>query len=397
MKWADALSVSPAASGAVSECIRGVRDGLGGEAPDLVFVFATTHYRLDYGRIPGWIREAFPEAVVAGCTALGVIGAGRELEQEPAIAMLAARLPGVEIKPVITDARDLPDQDDPPGAWRRWLGLRPDTEYHFLILGDPFVGNLEPFLAGLDYAYPDTAKVGGLASGGGKPKENALWLNDQTHREGILAIGLAGNLEVDTVVAQGCRPIGEPLTVTCCNQNILLELDGRTPVSYLQSLIARLPAEDRERVQNSLFLGVVMDPFSTTPEHGEFLIRNLVGVDYQSGALATGTPLHEGQMVQFQLRDRETSAADLELRLDAYAAGLVGDDPPAAALLFSCLGRGAFLYREADHDTRKFLERVCPCPVAGFFSNGEIGRVGGSTFIHGYTSAFAVVRPGAGA
>jgi small ligand-binding sensory domain FIST len=328
---------------------------------------------------------------------MGVIGEGREIEQAPAISLLAARLPGVDIRLVYTAARDLPDQDEAPTVWRRWLGLPPETEYHFLLLADPFAGNLEPFLAGLDFAYPDTAKAGGLASGGGKPMENALWLNEQMYREGIVAVGLAGDIRVDTVVAQGCRPIGEPLAVTCCHGNILLEVEGQTPAAYLRSLFLRLSPEDRERAQNSLSLGLAMDPFASVPGQGEFLVRDLVGVDEQSGSLATGASLHEGQMVQFQLRDRETSAADLHQRLDAYAAGLAGDAAPAAALLFSCLGRGEYLYRERDHDTRMFRERVCACPVAGFFSNGEIGRVGGSTLIHGYTSVFAVVRPGTGA
>lgn len=392
MKWAGALSEAPAASTAVAHCLDSLTEALGGTPPDLLLVFASTHHRLKYPHIPGWILDRFPDTVVAGTTAMGVVGKGREVEQLPAIAMLAGRMPGVRIFPWHMDARDIPDQDASPGAWRDWMGLPPEAPFHFLVLADPFEAQVEPFLAGLDFAFPGTAKVGGLASGAGKPKENAFWLNDNLYRSGILTLGLTGALEVETLVAQGCRPIGEPLAVTCCNRNMLLEVDGRPPLTYLRALMPRLSSEERGLVQSSLFLGVVPDPFLSKPAHGDFLVRNLVGADDRSGALATGADLHEGQMVQFQLRDRRTSIEDLKVRLDAYAAGRTGEASPAAALLFSCLGRGEFLYGEKDHDVRMFADRVGDCPVAGFFSNGEIGPVAGSTHIHGYTSVFAMIR-----
>jgi small ligand-binding sensory domain FIST len=95
-------------------------------------------------------------------------------------------------------------------------------------------------------------------------------------------------------------------------------------------------------------------------------------------------------VVQFHLRDAATSAHDLEAVLARYQEG--PPRRPAGSLLFSCLGRGEHLYGRPDHDTAAFQRRLGPVPLGGFFCNGEIGPVHGSTFLHGYTSAFGLFR-----
>ena len=153
-----------------------------------------------------------------------------------------------------------------------------------------------------------------------------------------------------------------------------------------------LSERDRELAQHSLFLGIVMDGMNESPQPGDFLIRNIVGVDGQRGLLAIGEMLKEGQLVQFHLRDADTSAQDLDAVLERYldTHAIHGQ---AGALLFSCLGRGSYLYGRPDHDTDMFRDKLGPMPLTGFFCNGEIGQVGGATYLHGYTSSFGVFRP----
>jgi small ligand-binding sensory domain FIST len=207
-------------------------------------------------------------------------------------------------------------------------------------------------------------------------------------------VALSGNLAIDTVVAQGCRPIGQPLHVTRCDRNVLHELDGKPPLRVLQELAARLSAADRELMTHSLFLGLAMDELALEHRAGEFLIRNLIGIDPERGALAVGEQLRSGQCVQFHLRDARTSAADLEEVLGRYGQrGMAAQ--VEGALLFSCLGRGLHLYGRPDHDTEVFRREVGEIPLGGFFCNGEIGPVGGKTHIHGYTSSFGLFRPAA--
>ena len=135
-----------------------------------------------------------------------------------------------------------------------------------------------------------------------------------------------------------------------------------------------------------------MDELIDDPVQGDFLIRNVVGMDQSTGALAIGEMLKEGQLVQFHLRDAETSADDLTAVLSRYADEHRENEIPGA-LLFSCLGRGEHLYGKPNHDTDLFRDKLGDVPLGGFFCNGEIGQVSGTTFLHGYTSSFGLFRP----
>jgi small ligand-binding sensory domain FIST len=202
-------------------------------------------------------------------------------------------------------------------------------------------------------------------------------------------VALSGNLIVETIVAQGCRPIGTPLIVTRCRDNVIVEVDGRPPLLALHDLYESLDERDRELFRHSLFVGLEMREDQVEYREGDLLVRNLVGADADTGALAVGAPVKPMQVVRFLLRDARTATEDLTRLLERSGARA---NPPAGALLFSCLGRGQHLFGRPDHDTDLFREKVGAVPLGGFFCNGEIGPVGGSTFLHGYTSAFALFR-----
>jgi small ligand-binding sensory domain FIST len=168
-------------------------------------------------------------------------------------------------------------------------------------------------------------------------------------------------------------------------------VDGRAPIEVLRELYPSLSTRDQELFRHSLFLGIEMRD-SVEYREGDLLVRNLMGMDPKTGALVIGAELHPMQVVQFLLRDARTAEEDLARLLDRSSARV---SPPSGALLFSCLGRGAHLFGRPDHDTDLFREKVGPVPLGGFFCNGEIGPVGGATFLHGYTSAFALFREAA--
>ena len=179
--------------------------------------------------------------------------------------------------------------------------------------------------------------------------------------------------------------------LTRCDRNIVWELDGQQPLAVLRELHDRLDARDRELARHSLFVGIAMKEDRHEYQQGDFLIRNLVGIDSASGALAVGAKLEENSVAQFHLRDAKTSAEDLEELLGRYEQAC-GTARPEASLLFSCLGRGQFLYGQPDHDSDLFRRHFGAIPPGGFFCNGEIGPVHGTTFLHGYTSAFGLFR-----
>jgi small ligand-binding sensory domain FIST len=261
-----------------------------------------------------------------------------------------------------------------------------------LLLADPFTSDASGLARALDEKFPGARIVGGLASGGSRPGANALWLGEDTYRMGAVAIALTGNVVVDTLVAQGTRPIGRPMTVTRGEGHRISELDKKPALDVLRDLFSSLTERDQELARHSLFLGLEMNTGNITFS-GDLLTRNLVGLDPQAGTITVAADVREWQVVQFLLRDANTATEDLEKHLDRYRAG---GAQPAGALLFSCLGRGVHLFGAPDHDTGLFADRLGRVPLGGFFCNGEIGPVGGSTFLHGYTSAFGLFRPRSG-
>ncbi len=389
MKWASAVSDRPSLADAVAECAARLQEELGGLETDLLVAFPSAHHAAEYSRVPQLVRQHVSTGLLVGCSGGGVIGAGREIEHRPGFALAAAHLPNVRLVPLRIEDAALPDEDAAPERWEGLLGVEASQSPHFLLLADPFSIRGESLLSGLDYAFPRSVKIGGLASGAQQPGGNALYLDSEVFRAGAVGVAFYGDIEVDTIVAQGCRPIGKPMQVTACHRNLLLELDGQTPFEALKEVFEGLSERDRQLAQHSLFLGVVMDEFKDNPQLGDFLIRNIIGVDPQRGILAIGELLREGQTVQFHLRDALTSSQDLDAMLNRYVEAHPKHQE-AGALLFSCLGRGSYLYGRPDHDTEMFRQKVGELPLTGFFCNGEIGPVGGMTFLHGYTSSFGI-------
>jgi small ligand-binding sensory domain FIST len=392
VRWASAVSDASDLETAIEAVSTRVLHELAGAGVDLAVVFVSHHHAARYTEVGSLLRQALPHRLLLGCSAGGVIGGGHEIEDRHGFALTVAALPDTVLTPFVMPADALPDADAPPRAWHAAVGAPPEPLPHFVLLADPLSCPIDHLLAGLDYAYPRSPKVGGLASGARRPEGNVLYCDTQVLRSGAVGLALSGNVRIETVVAQGCRPIGVPMQITHCESNILLELDGKSPLETIRDLVPQLDAADRTLLSQALFLGLVTDPLAEAPQRGDFLIRNIVGIDPQQGALAIGERLRVGQTVQFHLRDARTSAEDLALLLERFAASA----PAAAtrgALLFSCLGRGSYLYGRADHDTDLFRDRLGELPLGGFFCNGEIGPVSGATRVHGYTSSFGLFLP----
>jgi len=392
MIWTSAISEQPVLEDAIAECGAAIKKSVGGEPPDLAVAFISPHYEGSYDSVAGLMAESLGAKHVFGCSGGGVIGNGLEIEQRAGVSITAAVLPDVTINPFRLQVDQVPDLDAGPDKWETMVGVDAGREPHFVMLADPYSFPVQDLLMGMDFAFPNATKIGGLASGAARQGGNALFLDGEVLRTGAIGLALDGNITVDTVVAQGCRPIGQPMRISKSDRNMLVELDGEPPLSVLRNLFQELSERDQQLLGHSLFLGVVMDELIDDPVQGDFLIRNVVGMDQASGGLAIGEMLKEGQLVQFHLRDADTSSGDLQAVLSRYADENRENDIPGA-LLFSCLGRGEYLYGKANHDTDLFRDKLGDVPLGGFFCNGEIGPVSGTTFLHGYTSSFGLFRP----
>jgi len=391
MRWASAVSDAPSFTKAVNNAAEQVMDQLDDRVPDLVLVFVSFHHAPSFYSVNELLRSHFGSAQIIGCSGAGVIGGAIEIERRPGISITAACLPDVEITPFHVQQDDLPTQDSGPDAWEDLTGVSVEADPAFLIFTDPFTLETDRLISGLDFAYPRGPKIGGLASGGAEETPHALFEAGKTRSEGAVGVALTGNIQIDTVMAQGCRPIGEPMVVTKSEKNIIQQLGTSTPLEILRDLFSQGVEKDRWLMRRALQVGVVMDRFATEFGAGDFLIRNVMGMDEDTGALIVGDVVQEGQIVQFHLRDADAAREDLVSVLDRYDQNNP-EKHPEAALMFSCVSRGQHLFRRPNHDSEIFSEMIASIPLSGFFCNGEIGPVGGTTFLHGYTSSFGLVH-----
>tara|TARA_B000000441_G_C21536042_1_gene228880 strand:+ start:55 stop:630 length:576 start_codon:yes stop_codon:yes gene_type:complete len=191
LNWISAVSDISDYNKAISEISLDIKQKLNGKKADLVILFVSSHHSINYEKIASLFSEKINTKCIIGCSAAGVIGNGHEVERRAGIAACAAYLPNVEITPFHIQQNDLPNEDANPNEWFNITGLRSDNCKAMMILPDPFTIRSDNLLAGLDYAFPETTKIGALASGGGQPGSNALFINNKSYTYGAVVVGFS--------------------------------------------------------------------------------------------------------------------------------------------------------------------------------------------------------------
>ena len=387
MRWASAASTAPDPVEASGEVADALNRALGESPLDLLLVFLSAAHVPAAEAILDVLRLRLEPKCSIGGSARGIVTAAHELENEPALSVIGARLPGVEVHPFVLMNAGWTAASQDAVEFARHAPHVENAEL-VILLGDPFSLDVERVLAGFNRFAPGVRVVGGMASAGVSPHSNALILNDWVAHEGGVAVGLSGALRVDVVVSQGCRAIGPPLEVTRADTNLVIELDGQPALERAEQVLRDLPDSERERLANGLYLG--RPARGDASGRGDYLIRNLLGADRDRGILAVGDHVLAHEKVRLHVRDAETAREDLEMLLTPQAF----DSHASAALLFACNGRGRGLYGRPDGDIRPLEEALGGAvPAAGMFCAGEIGPVGEKNFLHGHTASIAIVRP----
>jgi small ligand-binding sensory domain FIST len=391
MRCASGLSTQHELGPAASELAGDLAAALGGMEPDLVFAFATGHEVADLAQLPGLLQPWLGHGLLIGCNGSGVAGGGREQEDGPALALMAAVLIGVDLAATHLEQATLPPVTAAREAWWHTAGVRPEAESAFTLLADPYSFDIEHCARGLDRAFPGATVIGGQASVAQRGQVCLLAGRD-LHHSGALLLSWTGNVALEAVVSQGCRPVGEPLFVTACEGNRIRELDGKSPRQALRDLYAALDAGDRQLFgERRLQIGLALPGPQQPVGPGDFLVRDVIGLDADSGELVIAARPAVNAVVQFQLRDAAAAAADLGRELRKHRdAGLV---PPAAALMFTCVARGVALFGVPGHDSGLFRRSFGDTPLAGLFCAGELGPVQSATFLHGYSTVIGLIRP----
>jgi small ligand-binding sensory domain FIST len=381
MRCVTALSQHPVAAEATAEVVGQVLDA-GLDRRDLVVLFCSAHHVDAFAAVTSTVRQLLSPARLVGTTAGGVLGGEREVEDGPALSLWAADLGRVPAPVRLTAA------STPSGVAIQ--GLPPDGRAAgrtIMLVADPFSLPVSEVLDVFAAGESPTPVVGGLASAGLTPGGNRLALDGDVYVDGAVGLVLDG---VDAVVSQGCRPVGSPMIVTKSDGNALIELAGKSALSRLEQVANQIPTDERALLANGVHLGVVADEHQAAFERGDFLVRSVVGADRERGALHVGALLDVGTTVQFHVRD--ASSADEDLReLLATRRETAG-----GALVFTCNGRGRQLFGTSHHDASLVADVTKDAAVAGMFCAGEIGPVGGRSFLHGFTACVLLFhdRPG---
>ena len=376
-RYAAALSLHPLAFEAVGEVAGGIIEQFDGERPDLVVFFASPHHVGTFEDVSSGLRKLLEPEVLVGCTAVGVAGGETEVENAPGLSVFAARFGAGRVTGIALDAIQTDDGISISG----WPDELP-THGTLLMFSDPYSFPMPDFLGLCNAQVPELVVIGGMASAAAGPGGNRIVLDDRVLTTGAVAVMCSDDVPIRAVVSQGCRPIGKPLTVTRAERNFVHELAGQPAMDRLQEIVQASTDEDRELMRDGLHIGLVVDEHRLDFQRGDFLVRNLLGVDQSTGSLAISEQVDVGQTVQFHVRDAQ--AADEDLR--CLLSGVSG----TGVLLFTCNGRGTRFFPEPDHDAAAVEDVLGPVPLAGAFCAGEIGPVGGRNFLHGFTASHAV-------
>ena len=369
-RFGAALSEHPLPTHAIGEVVGEVAEQVG-EKPDLAVLFVTAPSIGVVEEFAGTVREVLKPETLIGTSAISVIGGGHEAENVAAVSLWAGQVGPVE--PVRMEAQRNPDGWELRGVPYAEAGT-------MLLLPDPFTFPADGFLEQMARDRSRLAIVGGLASAARGPGGNRLVLNDQVFTDGAVGAVLGPNVPVRTVVSQGCRPIGDPFTVTASDGNAIIELGGKPASERIEELVAGLSPEDRVLASQGLHLGIVFDEHKLDFGRGDFLIRGVLGLDRSRKAVVVGDMVEVGATVQFQVRDADSADEDLrELMAEAGRS--------QAALTFTCNGRGQNLFGTPDHDAIEIHDAIGGAPHAGMFCAGEIGPVANRNQMHGFTAS----------
>lgn len=380
------------AEGAAKAAARVAMERAGLDRGDLAFVFATTDYRAAYPRLLSAVQKTTGAPHLVGCSGMGVLTTDGEFEHAPGIAVLVVKSQDLSSEPFLVRTGET-TKETPGRAIRRLIHPPRGSNPLLVVLPDIFSVHPAELLREIQEDARVFPIVGAAASGGPYDRETFQWCGRDVEVHGVAGMLLCGAFRSYIGIAQGCQPIGEPHLISRARGNLILELDGRPAFDVLQEVVTSLPPEDIERVAHSLFAGLAIPKGKFELRRGDFLVRNIAGIDPPSGAVAIAERVHPGQVIQFTLRDADAARVDMRAMLEDLYTSLQGARP-RFGFYFNCLGRGVSLYGDRDHDITLIKEFFVDLPVIGFFGNAEIAPVGGRNYVHTYTGALVVFAEG---
>jgi len=309
-------------------------------------------------------------AAWTGSLGMGILGGDHEYHELPAISVLVGAFPPDSFRILPTLGAET---NTLPASQIQWVR---DTGAHFAVVhGDPGNNRSQQLVEELADALGGFL-VGGLTSS----RNQRLQIAGDVTQGGLSGVIFSPAVPVSTALSQGCALFGQLHEVTECRRNIAIRLDGRPALDVFNEEIGEPLASEPARAAGYIFAAMPVRGSDT----GDYLVRNLLGIDANNRLLAVGEYLNAGDAIQFCRRDRKSARDDLQRMLNELKSRT--GQPPRGALYFTCLGRGPHMFGEGSAEVKMVQEALGDIPMAGFFCNGEISH----RRLYGYTGVLTV-------
>lgn len=345
--------------------------GLSSAQGRLGFLYVTDAINAHLEAILDALRDATDVEHWVGAVGIGICATGVEYYERPAIAAMVADLPEEAFRVFPPIVKDLESFD---AAQRAWLGSA--QPFMALVHADPANSLTESLISQLAERTVTGFLVGGLASS----HQNARVIADEPTEGGLTGVMFTEAASIQTALSQGCSPIGPHRRITECKRNVIVELDGRPALDVFKEDIGEVLARDIARVGGYIFAGLPIKGSDT----GDYLVRNLIGVDLEKRLVGIGDMVEKDQELMFCRRDANTAREDMSRMLSHLKARLNG--PPRGGVYVSCLGRGANLFGDDSQELKQIREELGDFPLVGFYANGELSQ----NRLYGYTGVLTL-------
>ncbi len=382
------LSTSSTTSRAAREAAERAVALLPDQRADFAIAFATAEHGEALPDLIDALSGAVATPYIAGCSAAGLLVGERELEDGPAFGVLAVRADSIRVTPFLF--QDTGDAGLTAGlnAGQRLLASR-DTNDLILVWPDPQSVHPDRLLQGLDATLGPVPVAGGAASSALPGGGTFQFSGSQASSGCVSGLRLGGAFRHHLALTQGCRPLGAPMRVTGAHENLVLEVDG---IAAYEALRAAAPSEffdHPEATINALTIALLPEPGESVLRPGEYLVRNIVAVDPDTGVIAVAAEVEEGQSILFALRESSAAEADVQ----SMAARAAAAAPPGGykfGLYFNCLARGRSLYGREGVDSAALARHLPGVPLLGFSCNAEIAPLRGANHLFTYSGVLVL-------
>lgn len=381
--WSDGMNED-----GLADWARRLRARLPAKSISLGLVFMSPKFFPHAAQVLEILRLNAQIPLLAGCSGGGLVANSEEIENAGGLVLALYSLPGATLK-AVRFTQEQVEAADNKHFWPVETGVAPDQVNGWLAFADPFHLDGERWVRSWNENYPAVPVYGGLASGNYPEPLSQVYLDGEVFEDGGVAIAVGGDVALDGVISQGCTPIGEEWTLTRVEQNLIRHIGNRPAYAVLSETVQKLSPEEQRKAQGNLHIGLAVNEYLEEFHRGDFLVRNLIGGDPNSGVLAVAALPRPGQTIQFQRRDAASASEDLTVLLEQKKKQLAPREV-FGGCLFCCNGRGKNLFGRPCHDSQLVQAHFGPTGIAGFFCNGEIGPVGEKNFLHGFTASLAL-------